>query len=88
MKLAEVVKKGEKEFEVVLGGQILGTTKTDFDARFHMHAINDALNIAYLEGQKYLEHLVVRQRLESELQAARMQARAEYEKERMDYERG
>lgn len=52
---AEVKKRGEKEFDVVLGSHIIGTSKTDFDARFHMHAINDAIDAAavyvYWKGQ-------------------------------------
>jgi len=30
----------------MLGDHELGVSKTDFDARFHMHAINDALDVA------------------------------------------
>jgi hypothetical protein len=37
---AEVIKRGEKEFDVVLGNHVIGTAKSDCDARFHMHAIN------------------------------------------------
>jgi hypothetical protein len=37
---AEVKKRGEKEFDVVLGNHVIGTAKSDCDARFHMHAIN------------------------------------------------
>ena len=65
MKQATVVKIDDKTFHVKLGEAVIGTSKTDFDARFHMYAINDALGVAYLEGQKTLERMVVsRQRLE------------------------
>jgi hypothetical protein len=43
---AEVKKVGEKEFEVVLGNHVIGTAKSDCDARFHMHAINKAIDSA------------------------------------------
>ncbi len=69
----------------MLGNHELGASKTDFDARFHMHAINDALDVAYLEGQKYLEQMVIRKRLEAEIQKALFAARAEMERERIDY---
>lgn len=47
---ATIVKKGEKEHALMLGGHELGVSKSDCDARFHMHAINDALKAAYDEG--------------------------------------
>jgi hypothetical protein len=49
-RLAYVNKKSEKEFEVILGNHVFGTSKADFDARFHVNAINDALQNAYEEG--------------------------------------
>lgn len=75
----------DKGFALMLGKHELGSSKTDFDARFHMHAINDALDVAYLEGQKYLEQMVIRKRLETEVQNTLLRVRAEMEKERMDY---
>jgi hypothetical protein len=44
------VKPLEKGFALMLGDHELGVSKTDFDARFHMHAINDALKAAYDRG--------------------------------------
>jgi len=49
---ATIVKKGEKEHTLMFGGHELGTSKTDCDARFHMHAINDALKAAYERGRQ------------------------------------
>lgn len=63
----------------MLGDHEIGSSKTDFDARFHMHAINDALDVAYLEGQKYLERLVEERRIQSELDVLQFQIRAENE---------
>lgn len=40
------------EFKVLLGTHEIGTSKNDTDARFHMHAINDALKAAYTVGYK------------------------------------
>ena len=40
-------------YRVMLGGHEIGTSKTDFDARFHMHAINAALNLAWDAGYRY-----------------------------------
>ncbi len=48
---ATVVKRSEKEHDVTIGSHIIGTSKTDFDARFHLHAINEALDEAYRAGQ-------------------------------------
>jgi hypothetical protein len=47
MILARVEKISEKEFQLVLGDHVIGTSKTDFDARFHMHAINKAIEGAH-----------------------------------------
>jgi hypothetical protein len=47
--------KGEKDktvFRVMLADHEIGTSKTDFDARFHMHAINAALEAAYEQGAR------------------------------------
>lgn len=54
MRYAEVTEvMGEKkpEFHVHIGTHVIGVSKTDFDARFHMHAINKALDEAYEAGQ-------------------------------------
>jgi hypothetical protein len=72
----------EKGFELVLGERVIGTSKTDFDARFHMHAINDALDVAFLEGQKYLERMVEKTRQELEFQKAMFQIQAETAKQK------
>jgi hypothetical protein len=77
MKRATIVKVDEKTHRVMLGGHEIGVSKTDFDARFHMHAINDALDVAYLEGQQYLERLVANQRLELELMKQQLHVEAE-----------
>ena len=42
--------KGKSQFNVILGEHIIGTSKTNFDARFHMHAINDAIDKAWQAG--------------------------------------
>jgi len=47
---AHVNKRSEKEFDVVLGSHVIGTSKSDFDARFHVNAINKALQAAYDQG--------------------------------------
>jgi len=52
------IKPLEKGFVLMLGDHELGTSKTDFDARFHMHAINavmekikrDGYNEGYADG--------------------------------------
>jgi hypothetical protein len=44
--LARVEKVSDKEFKVFLGNHEIGTAKSDFDARFHMHAINKAIEAA------------------------------------------
>lgn len=54
---AEVKKRSEKEFDVMLGDHVIGTSKTDFDARYHVNAVNDALQAAYQEGRAYGEEL-------------------------------
>lgn len=77
MKRATIKTVGEKDFRVLLGENEIGVSKTDFDARFHMHAINDALDVAYLEGQQYLERMVEGQRLELEIQTAVMRAKVD-----------
>ncbi len=43
----------------------------------------DAVQVAFLQGQKYLERMVVCQRMELELQKATTQAHMEIEKARM-----
>lgn len=77
----------DKVFALMLGKHELGVSKTDFDARFHMHAINDALDVAYLEGQKYLERMVEAQRMELEFQKAIMQVKAEQAQDYLAQER-
>lgn len=47
---ATVVKKGEKEHALMLDGHELGVSKSDCDARFHMHAINAALVAEFNRG--------------------------------------
>jgi hypothetical protein len=54
---ATVVKDGEKVFRLMLGDREIGVSKSDCDARFHMHAINDALQDAYMEGITHGEEL-------------------------------
>lgn len=49
---ATVVPDGPKVFRVMLGKHEVGVSKTDFDARFHVNAINDALNAARDEGYR------------------------------------
>lgn len=44
------IKPLEKEFALMLGNHELGVSKNDVDARFHMHAINDALESEYNRG--------------------------------------
>lgn len=44
---ATIVQKNEREHVLMLGDHELGTSKTDCDARIHMHAINEALQTAY-----------------------------------------
>jgi hypothetical protein len=61
----------------MLGNHELGNSKTDFDARFHMHAINDTLDVAFLEGQKYLERMVEKQRMDLEIEQAIIEAKAQ-----------
>lgn len=53
MKQATIVPDG-KVFKLMLGTHELGQSKTDSDARFHMHAINEALDEAYQEGRDHL----------------------------------
>ena len=43
--------KGKSTFRLMLGGREIGTSKTDSDARFHMHAINLAIDMAFEEGK-------------------------------------
>lgn len=47
---ATVVPKGEKEFEVVIGTHVIGTSKQRFDADLHSNVINNALQKAYEQG--------------------------------------
>lgn len=75
MKRAEVLPDG-KVFKIMLGSHELGISKTDSDARFHMYAINDAIDVAYLEGQKYLERLVAKQHQDLALEEAICKAKA------------
>lgn len=49
---AEVVKVDEKTFRVMLSRHEIGTSKNDTDARFHVNAINDALDATYRAGQE------------------------------------
>lgn len=81
---ATIVKKSEKEFSLMLGEHEIGVSKTDFDARFHMHAINDALQVSFLEGQKYLERIVEKQRLDREINLLIMEAKLEQERQRAE----
>lgn len=74
---AEIIKVDDKTYRLMLGKHELGMSKTDFDARFHLNAINDALEVSFLEGQKYLERMVEGQRMELELQRAMQQAQVE-----------
>lgn len=84
MKRATVVPSEDgKSFRVLLGEREIGVSKTDFDARFHMHAINDALDVAFLEGEKYLERMVEKARLDIELHDLYMAAKIE---QRLIYE--
>jgi hypothetical protein len=55
MKRAEIVKVSEKEYKIMLGNHEIGSSKTDFDGLFHVHAINDALMEAYEEGRAVWE---------------------------------
>jgi len=75
--LRATIKPLEKGFALMLGEHELGVSKTDCDARIHMHAVNDALDVAYLEGQKYLELLVQKRRLEYDLLKAKLKIQAE-----------
>lgn len=50
---ATIAKRGEKEHALMLGSHELGISKTDFDARFHMHAINEALKSEYERGRQF-----------------------------------
>lgn len=75
MKRAVVENTEGKVFRVMLGEHEVGVSKTDFDARFHVNAINDALDVAYLEGQKYLERLVEKARLDVEVQELLMRVK-------------
>jgi hypothetical protein len=43
---------GEKGFELVLHGAVIGYSKTDCDARFNMYKIDEALASANAEGYK------------------------------------
>jgi hypothetical protein len=56
---ATVIKRGEKEHALILGGHELGVSKSDFDARFHMHAINkiihDAYSVGFKDGANFIE---------------------------------
>jgi hypothetical protein len=54
------VKPVDKGFELVLGNHVLGTSKTDFDARFHMHAINAALDEARESGRQKGEKAAIK----------------------------
>lgn len=80
MKRARIDKIDEKTHRVMLGGLEIGTSKTSFDAQFHVNAINDALDVAFLEGQKYLERMVEGQRLELEVMEETLKTRAEWYK--------
>ena len=47
--------KGEKDktsYKVMLGNHEIGTSKTGFDAQFHLNAINKALDEAYEQGRR------------------------------------
>lgn len=83
---AEIIKVDDKTFRLMLGKHELGVSKTDFDARFHMHAINDALKVSFHEGEKYLERMVEKRRFELEFQAAMMKVQAEMAIERQKFE--
>jgi len=50
MKRARIDKVDEKTHRVVLGGHEIGTSKTSFDAQFHVNVINDALDEAVREA--------------------------------------
>jgi hypothetical protein len=55
MKRAYVDNSNPKTFRVMLGDHEIGVSKTDFDARFHVNAINDALDEAYLSEDVLLQ---------------------------------
>lgn len=57
MKRAEVVPDG-KEFKVMLGNHEVGRSKSDCDARFHMHAINAAIDEARLNEANWWMPLI------------------------------
>lgn len=40
-----------KAFKLMIGKHELGVSKTDVDARFHMHIINEALKLEYQRGR-------------------------------------
>lgn len=80
MKRARIDKIDEKTHRVMLGDHEIGTSKTSFDAQFHVNAINDALDVAHLEGEKYLERMVVGQRIDLELTTEISKAKADWYK--------
>lgn len=46
----EVVKVDDKTFELKLNGHVLGTSKSDSDARFHMHVLEKLFEETYNRG--------------------------------------
>lgn len=83
---AEIVKVDDKTFRLMLGKHELGVSKTDFDARFHMYAVNDALEVSFLEGQKYLERMVENARIDEEIMKVRFEVQLETAKARQKWE--
>lgn len=78
---ATIKELGPKDFRVLLGDKEIGKATNDVDARFHMYAINDALDVAYLEGQKYLERMVENNRVNLEMVRAITEARIKFSEE-------
>lgn len=80
MKRARIDKIDEKTYRVMLGDHEIGTSKTSFDAQFHVNAINDALDVAHLEGEKYLERMVKEQRIKLEVMKETLKVEADWYK--------
>lgn len=55
-----IVQNG-KEFKLMLGDHELGRSKSDCDARFHLHAINAAIDSGIQEAARYVAKNPVRQ---------------------------
>jgi hypothetical protein len=54
LKMKAEIKPLDKGFALMLGDHELGVSKTDFDARFHMHAINNAIKFAQIETSRQI----------------------------------